>query len=151
MEIQIKLNAGSGRLLDKSPFLLADNDTPTLVFKSDIFLTDCIVEMKNGDEKEKLHIRGLSSVQLPEKLCKAGAVECVIGLMVNGIAVRKWSVEPIVLKEVDLGFEAYGVLNRYDEAIERLTETNLQLTEKCTSYEKRLDEIDAFLKRLEDY
>lgn len=71
--------------------------------------------------------------------------------MVNGIAVRKWSVEPIVLKEVDLGFEAYGVLNRYDEAIERLTETNLQLTEKCTSYEKRLDEIDAFLKRLEDY
>lgn len=70
MEIQIKLNAGSGRLLDKSPFLLADNDTPTLVFRSDISLTDCIIEMKNGDEKEKLHIRGLSSVQIPEKLCK---------------------------------------------------------------------------------
>lgn len=132
MKIKIRLEQSLGRLINKSPFLLAD-EPMTLEFESDVVLADCFVEMRNGDDKIKLYEHNLREIAIPRALKKAGELFVVIGVVVKGTVVKRWSVEPIILKEIDLGFEAYAgiaaIVNNYEAIKQQLAEQQTTIAE----------------------
>lgn len=149
--VQIKLEKSFGRLVEKSPFLLVDNEKMTLEFISDIALTDCVIEMRNGEQYSKLRARNVRTVEVPKELCAVGELKIVIAVMVQGVAVKKWSVEPITIAAVDLGFAAYATLNDIHDTVGRVTKTSERIIEKCEEYEQRIAELEELVRRIEDY
>lgn len=149
--VQIKLEKSFGRLVEKSPFLLVDNEKMTLEFISDIALADCVIEMRNGEQHSKLRARNVRTVEVPKELCAAGELKIVIAVMVQGVAVKKWSVEPIAIVAVDLGFAAYATLNDIHDTVVRVTKTSERIIEKCVEYETRIAELEELVRRIEDY
>jgi hypothetical protein len=117
----IKLALSHGRLSDREPFIVADNETLSLTFESDYKLSELLISLINGETVKQYKSSG-NSFTVPSDLCKAGTLEIVVKLMKSGEVVKTWNVAPIIVKEINEGFEAYDVIYALEERIIALEE-----------------------------
>ena len=146
----IILNIAIGKCDDQSPFIIADNENLIFSFISPVQLSDCIVEIKNGSVYSKQRIENLSTLTIPKEFYVCGDLQIVISLISKGTTVRKWSVEPIEIKECIGGFEAYAKIARINEVAEQWEANAQKYLELATGLSQRLDEAYNRIKSLEE-
>lgn len=95
MEIQVKLDRLNGRLSNREPFLLAENETATMKLDTDYLLNDALVNFKNGNDTAQVRVTK-NPFEIPSNVVKAGTLEAEVNLCAHGRVVKTFRVEPIV-------------------------------------------------------
>jgi len=121
MEKKIKLIMSLGRLSDREPFIIADNEALTLTFESEYPLSDLIISLKNGDMVKQYKCSG-NSFTVPKDTCKSGELIVTVSLLKKGEVIKVWNIAPIIIKEVPAGFEAYEAIHAIVKRLNELTE-----------------------------
>lgn len=117
-KIDINLNLGYGRLVQRQPFLIATDTPAVLAFHSDYALKDCIVKFTSDTEKAcSFRLQNLSEIEIPQAFVHAGTVTVEVALIVKQQVVKRWSVEPIVLAEDTTG---YALMPEFEDILSRL-------------------------------
>lgn len=117
-KIDINLNLGYGRLVQRQPFLIATDTPVVLAFHSDYALKDCIVKFTSDTEKTcSFRLQNLSEIEIPQAFVHAGTVTVEVALIVKEQVVKRWSVEPIVLMEDTTG---YALMPEFEDILSRL-------------------------------
>lgn len=106
-KIEIELIGSYGRLLERAPVFITD-DLFKIEIKTGYQLSDIVVEFKNGDKKITKHFSNKNELAIPPEILFAGKLEIVITLIACGVALKCFTVEPIILKEINSAFEAYS-------------------------------------------
>lgn len=150
MNIEIKLQNSYGRLAQREPFLLTDNDAPFLVFDCDYVLSDTVVTVCCAEGKKQLRLRDLNSgFTLPAEFVKAGEVNVTVDLLIKGNTVKTWHVEPIVFAEHDAGFVGLPELEQILAdlaAVKSYGATIDALTKALQDVDKRLADVEDIVK-----
>lgn len=136
MNKQIKIEATSGRLLDREPFLMAKNETLQAEIVTDI-KGIFMVSLKNGTETA--NIRTTGKFDVPIEVIHSGQLEIVVSLFVGATLARRWLVEPITIIEHTETFEGHLV---FDEIIKRLENVD-KLTAEVEALTQQLADIVA--------
>ena len=90
------------RIEGSSTVMLPDDLTVT--FKSPSYrLPELVVNVKNGKKEEQRKVKG-QPLDLSDFLF-AGVIEMEVYLIAQGKAVKKWVVAPIIINEIERGFE----------------------------------------------
>ena len=117
-KIDINLNLGYGRLVQRQPFLIATDTPVVLAFHSDYALKDCIVKFTSDTEKTcSFRLQNLSEIEIPQAFVHAGTVTVEVALIVKEQVVKRWSVEPIVLME---DTTCYALMPEFEDILSRL-------------------------------
>lgn len=119
MNKEVKLTKLHGRLSDREPFIMAENETLTLEFKSDYILSDLLISIKNGDTVKQYKSSGVLFA-VPKEVCFAGALEISISLLKSAEVVKTWNVAPILIKEINAGFEAFDAFRSLEQRVSAL-------------------------------
>lgn len=82
-------------------------DSIDITFASDYALPELLIVSKNGDKTEKAKVTD-GHYTVPASLLFAGCVEVSVSLILRGEVVKRWSLEPILVKEIDGDFTAYA-------------------------------------------
>lgn len=107
------------RLADSEPFLMPVNDILQLEFVSETYdLSNVIIGLKNGNTRAQYRLQG-HLLTVPEELLFAGQLQVGIDLVVRGELAKHWDLVPIVIKETEVGFEAFDEIT---ELQNRLTD-----------------------------
>lgn len=150
MNIEIKLQNSYGRLVQREPFLLTDNDAPFLVFDCDYVLSDTVVTVSRAECKKQLRLRDLNSgFTLPAEFVKAGEVNVTVDLLIKGNTVKTWRVEPIAFAEHDAGFVGLPELEQILAdlaAVKSYGATIDALTKALQDVDKRLADVEDIVK-----
>lgn len=82
-------------------------DTIEVNFSSEYALPELLIAARNGDKIEKTKVTD-GHYTVPAALLFAGCVEVSISLISRGEVVKRWNLEPIIIKEIDGDFTAYA-------------------------------------------
>lgn len=155
MNITVKLIASHGRLSEREPYFVADNENLTLLLDTEYQLADFIADLRNGAAKAKLRQTN-KTIEVPTELLKAGQLDIVITQYANGKVAKKWAVEPITIIEQNEGFEAYSLINELSAKVKELeqkancipmlAETVQDLTNLCNTNAKAVQQLVAIIK-----
>lgn len=132
----ITLSLSHGRLSDREPFVIADNDELVLNFKSTYKLDELILHMAHDSVGGGTYNCTGAAFTVPRYYLKAGVLDVMVTLVRGGQAVKTWTVEPIILKELDEGLTGHAELDEVLHSIRTLSTkiTSLQAaTEKVLS------------------
>lgn len=94
-------------------------DTLDFVFVSDYALPELLIVARNGNKTEKIKTTD-GTYTVPASLLFAGTIEASVSLIARGDVVKRWSLEPILLKEIDGDFTAYAAFEEMKKQIEEL-------------------------------
>ena len=123
MEISIKLAAAYGRLSTREPFIIVANEDLTLKFESTVKHDKLVVNISGNGARNAIKCTD-DKLVVPREYLAAGSLEIEVSALLGGILVRSWSVEPILLKEVDTGFAGHA---EFEEIKAELTMIKEQL------------------------
>ncbi len=107
----IKLTRSLGRLLDREPFLIVENDGLTINIEGAPKNLKLTATVRNGDVSATLK-ENARTVEIPRNLLTAGRLDVEISGFIDGNSVKQWHCEPIYLKTVDTGFEGHAEFER---------------------------------------
>lgn len=154
MENVIKLKLSTGVLTNKEPFIVCDNEDLTLVFDTDIALTDCVVKCANGNTALTYKLKDLKSFTVPKELLHGGELFVNLTLLAGRKAVRVWNVAPITIVEVNTGFECYDAVtalqSKVAELTARLAEAENKETVLSSEVKSNTLKINACVKAVND-
>lgn len=94
-------------------------DTLNIVFASEYALPELLIVARNGNITEKTKTTD-GTYTVPASLLFAGAIEITVSLISRGEVVKRWSVEPILIKEIDGDFTAYAAFEEMQAQIAEL-------------------------------
>lgn len=141
IKIDVELQRSNGRLLKREPVFISD-DNFSLNLSTDYHLSDIIVVYANGTHIITKHHSNLNEIPVPKEMLKAGVLNVKVTLLALGVAVKSWNVEPIILKELDKGFEAYAEI---EELKTQLCEKN-QMIDNLLCRVKVIEENATYLQ-----
>jgi len=96
VDITVTLDKTSGRLSQREPFLLGENEELKMQLKSDFTLDNVLVNFKNGDAIKQYRLEE-NPFTVPKEVVKHGVLDCEVNLVACGRIVKTYVVEPIVL------------------------------------------------------
>lgn len=134
MTKKIILNASFGRLEDKEPFLIAQNNSLDFAIDGYLSNTEYLISFKNGELEAQIVSYGTFTV--PDEVLKGGMLEVVISVYSDGILAKQWNIEPLILIEHNEGFEAYTLI---DDLIAQNASLQLKIEELenvCAKWQK---------------
>ena len=141
MRIDVELKNSYGRLLKREPVFICDE-----IFKLKLItyyqMSQYIVVFKNGDMEKTNHYSNVTEIAIPSELLKEGTLQVKITLLSLGVAVKSWEVEPIVLKTVDKGLEAFTEL-------EALRSESVDNKNKIEALTKQVSAFSLIIKKLQ--
>ena len=94
-------------------------DTLNIVFASEYALPELLIVARNGNKIEKTKTTD-GTYTVPASLLFAGTIEITVSLISRGEVVKRWSVEPILIKEIDGDFTAYAAFEEMQAQIAEL-------------------------------
>jgi len=115
MEKTIKLIKSFGTLDNNEPFIIADNDKLTLTIESEFGNSIFYANFENAEKKMKLKVN--KTFDVPQEMLTSSVLNIVISIVANGKIAKKWNVEPIVIVDIDEGFEAH---TQFQEILDKL-------------------------------
>ncbi|MDR3216130.1 MAG: hypothetical protein LBT55_01775 [Clostridiaceae bacterium] len=145
--MKITLSGAYGRLSDREPFLIADNTDLTLEFESVFKTTDALIHVHNERAVKKYKHNIKEPFTVPVEFLHAGTLKIEVDLLKSGEVVKKFSVEPIKIKDLRMGFEghaevdalrqeiaeAYKAIGAAETQITELAERTASLTQQVTT------------------
>lgn len=160
MNKKVTLNYNWGSLDDREPFVCGAGDVLELGFESAYTLTQAVVTLENTGSGKRRSVRTgeLSRFPVPEELLTAGELHMKVGLLVNGEVVKEFTVEPLILKEVDGAIQAFPAveelkaklaaqeqnLQKIVENFNRFVDSTASEVEKLKTRIKTCEDRDAF-------
>lgn len=94
-------------------------ETINVVFSSPAYnLSELVVNIQNGIKNEQKKVKGC--VLDISEFCFAGVIKMEVHLIANGKAVKKWVISPIILNEIDKGFEVFDEIEDIKHRLEDL-------------------------------
>ena len=111
MKVEIKLTQVCGKITNKEPFFVADNDNLELDIKSPTAFTELIIAAKNGKATATLKYKD-KPVIVPRELYAAGYLEMRCAVINKGQTVKELDIEPIAIVEVMNGFNGYSEFDK---------------------------------------
>lgn len=119
MELNIKLIGSVGRLENREPFIVADNEKLMLRFMSDTRLDDVYLTLNNGVDSARYRLAYLTSYEVPKNFIKAGTLKITINALYASQIVQTFTVEPIIIKDLNGDYKGFTeveeVKKNYDE------------------------------------
>lgn len=94
-------------------------DTLDIAFASEYALPELLIVARNGDKTEKTKTTD-GTYTVPASLLFAGTIEISVSLITRGEVVKRWNVEPILIKEIDGDFTAYAAIEEMQTQIAEL-------------------------------
>lgn len=150
MNKKITLQNNYGKLDDRLPFLMADNEKLALTFFSDIQLMDVFFIAKNGETEIKHRLSQLTTIDVPQNLIKAGALFIAVQVVARGEVVKTYEVEPIIIKDEGCGFKGFLEVEQAIEQYDTLSakyEALLARVEKLETIEKRVHDLEMIIEQ----
>ncbi len=123
MNLNIKLDRERLVKTTDEPFLIAKNETLTLNFTSRYDLTNAVVKIKNGTEKETFKFS--KTLAVPKSFIFAGKLNIQVELYVGGDKAKVWDILPLKIIETDQEIQCFDYLDNIDKrltALEKLHE-----------------------------
>lgn len=147
MNKKVTLNYNWGSLDDREPFVCGAGDVLELGFESAYTLTQAVVTLENTGSGRRRSVRTgeLSRFPVPEELLTAGELHMKVGLLVNGEVVKEFTVEPLILKEVDSTIQAFPAVEELKTKLAAQEQVLRQLVE---GYNAMIDCNSALEKRV---
>lgn len=146
-KINIELIGSYGRLLEREPIFVSD-DICKLNFCTGYQLANIIVEFKNGDKTITKHFSNLYELPIPQEVWHAGKLEVTVTVLSCGIAIKTFNIEPILLNEVNAGFEAYSELEAMKNLIAAQTEEISELRAEVKVLQENILDLQGNVCRL---
>lgn len=94
-------------------------DTLNIVFASEYALPELLIVARNGNIIEKTKTMD-GTYTVPASLLFAGTIEISVSLIARGEVVKRWNLEPILIKEIDGDFTAYAAFETMQAQIAEL-------------------------------
>lgn len=144
---KVRLAYSFGSLEDRAPFICGAGDPLEMSFKSAYTITQAVLTFENsGNGAQKmLRVDGLSRVLVPDELLVAGELKIKVDLLVGGEVVKTFTVEPILLKEVDRGIRS---IPQIEDLQEKLDSFEQVLKKVVDGYNTMIDCYRALENRL---
>lgn len=139
MKKTIILESRTGRLSNREPFLLADNEKFEIEVQSE-YNSNLLLSLKNGTQTATLNGKGVFDI--PANLITEGVLEIEASIYVNGALFKSWQVEPIRIIRHKAEYLFNPVLEEFMERLEKIDELEQRLSvlqERFISMEKELD------------
>nr|DAI09348.1 MAG TPA: hypothetical protein [Caudoviricetes sp.] len=148
----ITLNYTFGSLDSREPFLCNVEDPLLLSFKSVYAITEAVVTLENTGSGRHKSIRTSETAlfPVPEEFLTAGELKIKIGLLLNGEIVKEFTVEPLILKEVDGAIQTFPAVEELREKLEAQDKTLRQLVEGYNSMIDYNKELEQRIRECED-
>lgn len=109
------------RALNQEPFLLVENDYLQLKFSSECYnIKGLVVILRNGKKQGKFRLEN-EVFEIPKEFLFGGELQIQLNYLVNGETVKSWDCYPILIKEVENGYEMDETLNILEKKVEDLT------------------------------
>lgn len=87
-----------------------------------IYGTDeLVLEIRNGRKYEKRKVKGGDVIDLSSFLF-AGSVEMTVHMIARGTVAKKWSVVPLVIRDIEGGFEIFDEIKDLQNRVSILEE-----------------------------
>ena len=118
MKITIELPIVGGAKMPVSGGLVLP-DTLSVDFKSEYALPELIIHARNGEKTDKEKTRN-AVYTVPAELMIPGTLEMDVALISRGEIVKRWAVEPLVIKDIDGDFTAFAAIEEMQEQIREL-------------------------------
>lgn len=126
MKAEINLTHGKIIRLLNEPFLMPDN--LEIEIKSDVYrLNPIIVNVRNGNKTGQFKITEDKKFNLKEFLF-AGKVEMQIEMYIGGECAKSWSIEPFLIKETEIQFEAIPEITEIKAEINKMKTALAEIT-----------------------
>ena len=114
------------RLLDE-PVILPD--TLTVRISSGYYHIDAlIISVKNGEKTGKFKVHKDDKLIDLKEFLFAGKIEMMVAMLVSGEPVKKWSVEPIIIKDAGIEAEAVPEIEEVKAELARTKKALAELT-----------------------
>lgn len=128
---KIALKQSCGRIMDREPFVVAENEQLELEFQTEYKIDDILITVKNSNIKttKPYRITGNTFI-VPREFYIAGLLYLQIDLLLRGETVKSWTVEPIVIKELHAGFEGVTEIDELKSQITHLEKRLADLEDK---------------------
>lgn len=139
MKKTIILESRTGRLSNREPFLLADNEDFKVEVQSD-YNSNLLLSLKNGTETATLNGRGVFDI--PANLITDGVLEIEACIYIDGALFKSWQVESIRIIKHKAEYLFNPVLEEFMERLKKLDELEQRLSvlqERYSAMEKELD------------
>ena len=94
-------------------------DTLDFVFTSEYALPELLIVARNGDKTEKTKTTD-GTYTVPASLLFAGTIGISVSLIARGEVVKRWNLEPVLIKEIDGDFTAYAAFETMQAQIAEL-------------------------------
>lgn len=94
-------------------------DALAFTFNSAYDIRELLIVARNGDKVEKA-ISTDRTYTVPPSLLHAGTLEISVSLIHHGEVIKHWSIEPILIKEIDSDFTAFAAFEEMQEQIAEL-------------------------------
>ena len=150
-----KLTTHGGFLENREPFIVADNEDLILSFDTTYCLDKAYIVLKNGTvtRKEKLN----NPYAVARELLFAGTLQIEVDLIVGDTRVKRFVLEPLVIKELDgnlVGLPELEEVKQRDEARgeelkairEELAKVRSEREEEQRNYKEAMERIEALEK-----
>lgn len=123
MELNVQLKKSYGRLTNREPFLIVNDEEYFLHLDADILIKKCIAVFRKGQHSAEVYAENplgqVTEIKIPDEFVLEGAVECEIHVISHGRTVTKYAVEPIVFARVDTRFEGHPEIEELKDTIEK--------------------------------
>lgn len=144
VNVTVTLDKTSGRLSQREPFLLGENEELKMQLKSNFTLDNVLVNFKNGNTIKQYRLESNPFI-VPKEVVKHGVLDCEVNLVAGGRVVKTYVVEPIVLTYIGATFVGHPefdllkltLANQANEIKELRDKLN-----KVTDIEKRVAELE---------
>lgn len=114
------------RLLDE-PVILPD--TLTVNISSGYYQIDTLlISVKNGEKAGKFKVHKDDKLIDLKEFLFAGKIEMTVAMLVAGESVKKWSVEPIIIKDAGIETEAVPEIEELKAELARTKKALAELT-----------------------
>lgn len=149
---KVVLNYNWGSPDSREPFVCGAGDALELSFESAYTLTQAIVMLENTGSGKKKTVRtdDPSRFPVPEELLTAGELHMKVGLLVNGEVVKEFTVEPLILKEVDGVIQTVPAVEELREKMKSLEQILLRLVDGYNTLVDCNSELENRIKACED-
>ena len=107
------------RYEDKEPVIVTD-DKLELKIVSKYDLSHAVVSLKNGNQTAMMTYS--KTITVPRELLFTGALYVVVELFADGKVIKKWQVEPLLIREHEAGFELASWCEDLTERVSALEE-----------------------------
>lgn len=135
MTYDICLKNCYGKVLNEDAFIIADNQDLELNFTSDTELNKCCIILENGDACNRYVFDKLGKVKVLPKFIKQGQLNITVLKVEQGEVIKKWTVEPIVLVELESGYRWYTRLSDVMDIVDNLVIEIQELKERIRKLE----------------